>query len=157
MNNLIQFNNDTKLRQTVYAFIASQLLTKQEREQYRRVFEQLDVDLSGTLTEDEFIRGTKKFFGEQLTESDALQLYKKIDLNGDGTIQFNEFVLVTLHKDELHSQQKLRAAFDMMDKNGDNTISPDELLEVFSFNENFDLRMAEEMIRQVDTNRDGGI
>ena len=86
-----------------------------------------------------------------------MQLYKKIDLNGDGTIQFNEFVLVALHRDELHSQQKLRAAFDMMDKNGDQTISPDELLEVFSFNENFDIDMAREMIRQVDINADGGI
>lgn len=61
-------------------------MTKQERENYRRVFEQLDIDMNGTLTEDEFVKGTKKFFGEQLTEMDALQLYKKIDLNGDGTI-----------------------------------------------------------------------
>ena len=143
----MEFRNETKLRQTVYAFIASQLLTKQEREHYRRVFEQLDVDMNGTLTEDEFVRGTKAFFGEQLTEFDAMQLYRKIDLNGNGTIEFNEFVLVTLHKDELHSQQKLRAAFDMMDKNGDNTISPDELLDVFSFNDNFDIEMAKEMIR----------
>ena len=45
----------------------------------------------------------------------------------------------------------------MMDKNGDNTISPDELLDVFSFNENFNIDMAKEMIRQVDTNSDGGI
>lgn len=147
MSNLLEFRNETKLRQTVYAFIASQLLTKQEREHYRRVFEQLDVDMNGTLTEDEFVRGTKAFFGEQLTEFDAMQLYRKIDLNGNGTIEFNEFVLVTLHKDELHSQQKLRAAFDMMDKNGDNTISPDELLDVFSFNDNFNIEMAKEMIR----------
>ena len=86
-----------------------------------------------------------------------MQLYRKIDLNGNGTIEFNEFVLVTLHKDELHSQEKLRAAFDMMDKNGDNTISPDELLDVFSFNENFNIEMATEMIRQCDVNSDGGI
>lgn len=86
-----------------------------------------------------------------------MQLYRKIDLNGNGTIEFNEFVLVTLHKDELHSQEKLRAAFDMMDKNGDNTISPDELLDVFSFNENFNIDMATEMIRQCDVNSDGGI
>lgn len=67
------------------------------------MFEQLDVDMNGTLTEDEFVRGTKQFFGEQLTEFDAMQLYRKIDLNGNGTIEFSEFVLVTLHKDELHS------------------------------------------------------
>ena len=88
MSNLLEFRNETKLRQTVYAFIASQLLTKQEREQYRRVFEQLDVDMNGTLTEDEFVKGTKAFFGEQLTEFDAMQLYRKIDLNGNGTKRY---------------------------------------------------------------------
>ena len=64
---------------------------------------------------------------------------------------------MALHKDELHSQEKLRGAFDMLDRNGDQTISADELLEIFSFNDNFDISMAEEMIRQVDINRDGGI
>ena len=52
--------------------------------------------MNGTLTEDEFLKGSKLFFGEQLTDFEVLQLYKKIDLNGDGTLQFNEFVLVTL-------------------------------------------------------------
>ena len=45
----------------------------------------------------------------------------------------------------------------MLDRNGDQTISADELLEIFSFNDNFDLNMAQEMIRQVDVNKDGGI
>lgn len=117
----------------------------------------MDIDSNGTLSENEFLKGAKKFFGEQYTETEAIQLYKKIDLNGDGYIQFNEFALVALHKDELHSAEKLRAAFDMLDRNGDQTISADELMEVFSFNENFDNKMAQEMIRQVDINRDGGI
>jgi len=30
----------------------------------------------------------------------------------------------------------------MLDRNGDQTISADELLEIFSFNDNFDLNMA---------------
>ena len=117
----------------------------------------MDLDNNGTLSETEFLRGAKKFFGEQFTELEAIQLYKKIDLNGDGYIQFNEFALVTLHKDELHSKEKLKAAFEMLDRNGDQTISADELLEIFSFNDNFDLSMAQEMIRQVDVNKDGGI
>ena len=45
----------------------------------------------------------------------------------------------------------------MLDRNGDQTISSDELLEIFSFNDNFNIGMAEEMIRQVDVNKDGGI
>ncbi|MGB1602926.1 MAG: EF-hand domain-containing protein, partial [Promethearchaeia archaeon] len=96
-------------------------------EEITQVFNALDVDQSGVLTEQEFMNGTKMFFGEELTMEDAMELYKKIDINNDGTIQFNEFVLVTLHKDELHSQQKLQTVFEMMDKNGDNTISADEL------------------------------
>ena len=49
---------------------------------------------------------------------------------------------MALHKDELHSSEKLKAAFDMLDRNGDQTISADELLEIFSFNDNFDITMA---------------
>ena len=45
----------------------------------------------------------------------------------------------------------------MLDRNGDQTISAEELLEIFSFNNNFDINMAKEMIRQVDVNKDGGI
>ena len=86
MDNLLLFNKENKLRHTVYAFIASQLLTKNEREQYRQVFESMDLDNNGTLSETEFLRGAKKFFGEQFTELEAIQLYKKIDLNGDGYI-----------------------------------------------------------------------
>ena len=102
----------------------------------------MDIDNNGTLSETEFLKGAKKFFGEQYTELEAIGLYKKIDLNGDGFIQFNEFALVALHKDELHSSEKLKAAFDMLDKNGDGTISADELLEIFSFNDNFDIKSA---------------
>ena len=54
---------------------------------------------------------------------------------------------MALNKDEIHSYEKLKAAFDMLDKNGDQTISADEILEIFSFNDNFNLSMAEEMIR----------
>lgn len=46
----------------------------------------MDLDNNGTLSEAEFLKGAKKFFGEQFTELEAIGLYKKIDLNGDGYI-----------------------------------------------------------------------
>lgn len=84
-----------------------------------------------------------------------VELFKKIDINNDNAVSFQEFVVVAMERDQLHSEAKLKATFDMMDKDGDNNISPEELLDVFSFNKNFNLEMAKEMIHKADFNNDG--
>jgi len=42
------------------------LVSKKEREDYLTVFNGLDTDNSGSLTEQEFLAGAKKFFGDGL-------------------------------------------------------------------------------------------
>jgi Ca2+-binding EF-hand superfamily protein len=43
-------------------------VSKKEREDYEKVFNALDTDNSGSLTEDEFRAGAAKFFGNGLEE-----------------------------------------------------------------------------------------
>ncbi len=52
-----------------------------------------------------------------------------------------------MSKDELHAKDKLRAAFDMFDKDGDNKISAEEIFQIFKNNKNFDINMAKSMIK----------
>ena len=44
--------------------------------------------------------------------------------------------------EKLHNEKKLKAAFKMFDRNGDGSIAPEEVLDVFKGNEMFDLKMA---------------
>ena len=53
LTNLQSFNADSKLKQATYAFIASQLLNKQEKEQIDKVFRAMDINGDGKLSKDE--------------------------------------------------------------------------------------------------------
>ena len=46
-------------------------------------------------------------------------MLKAADANGDGTIDYTEFLAAAFQKDLLLSSQNLRAAFELFDKDGD--------------------------------------
>ena len=50
-----------------------------------------------------------------------------VDFNNDGTINFSEFVTVTIEKGRLLSEEMLRKAFNMFDIDGNGYITIDEL------------------------------
>ena len=50
LKNLTSFNAQSKLQQATYAFIASQLLSKQEKEQIDKVFRAMDANGDGKLS-----------------------------------------------------------------------------------------------------------
>lgn len=157
LTNLQNFNAQSKLKQATYAFIASQLLSKQEKEQIDRVFRAMDLNGDGKLQKDEIKKGYAEFFGRQLTDQEVDELFAKVDADGSGEIEYSEFVVATLNEKNLLSNNKLQTAFKMFDKDGGGTISVDEIKEVLSFGQNLDENIIQQIIKQVDANGDGEI
>ena len=54
-----------------------------------------------------------------------------IDTDGNGTLEYSEFLAASVDRKILLSDKKLRVAFNMLDKDGSEYISLDELKEVF--------------------------
>lgn len=54
--------------------------------------------------------------------------------------------------ENLHNEKKLKAAFQMLDRNNDGAIQPEEVVAIFQSNEMFNLEMAKKMIAELDTN-----
>ena len=54
-----------------------------------------------------------------------------VDLDGNGTIDYNEFLAATLNRTKLMSKQNLEAAFKTFDKDGSGKISVDEIMSIF--------------------------
>jgi calcium-dependent protein kinase len=125
-------------------------VSKKDREEYLQVFTELDTDNSGALTRDEFKAGADKFFGEGHTPEQVTELYNAADLNNDGTIQYAEFIVAAMKQEELHSEKKLKDAFNAFDKDGNGSIDKHELMTVFEFSEGFDISEIEKMIKDVD-------
>jgi len=157
LGNLKTFNAQSKLKQATYAFIASQLLSKQEKEQIDKVFKAMDVNGDGKLSKEEIKNGYGQYFGRNLADEEVDEMFAKVDTDGSGEIEYSEFVVATMNEKNLLNNNKLQTAFKMFDKDGGGSISIDEIKQVLSFGQNLDDEVINQIIKQVDANGDGEI
>jgi calcium-dependent protein kinase len=73
-----------------------------------------------------------------MTDDDLDQMFKAVDTDKSGHIDYSEFVVATMNAKSLTTNEKLRAAFNMFDKDGSGVISSDEIKEVLGFGGNLD-------------------
>jgi len=157
LKNLQSFNAQSKLKQATYAFIASQLLSKQEKEDIDKVFRAMDANGDGKLSKAEIKNGYLEYFGKSLTDEQIDDMFAQVDADGNGEIDYSEFVVATMNEKNLLSNNKLHTAFKMFDKDGGGSISTDEIKQVLSFGQNLDEAVVQQIIEQVDKNGDGEI
>ena len=100
-----------------------------ETEQQRKIFHQLDENNDGVLTREELVKGFRNFYGD-MAEIHVDEIMKMADLNGNGSIDYTEWLAATLNKQQLLNDAKLRIAFDYFDKDKSGKIDKFELKSV---------------------------
>ena len=121
------------MKQATLAFIASQLLGNEEKEDLEKIFRALDKNGDGHLSKDEILEGYEEHFGVPINEEDVDKMIKNVDIDGNGCIEYTEFVMATMNEKNMVTNDKLQAAFKMFDKDGSGTITADEIKDVLGF------------------------
>ena len=116
----------------------------------------MDKDGNGGLDKQEVLEGYEEHFGIPMTEEQVDALFDSVDIDGNGTIDYTEFVMATMNEKDLISQQKLKAAFRLMDKDGSGAISPDEIKKALGIEDSQDETLSR-LLREIDENGDGEI
>lgn len=91
---------------------------------------------------------------DNFTAADLDKIMSMVDADGNGEIDYSEWIIATVNKKKLLSDDKLQAAFDMFDKDGSGAISPDEIKEVLGIGKKFDDTIWTDIIGEVDDNGD---
>lgn len=155
MQNLKNFNSGSKIKQATYAFIASQLLTKQEKNKIDKIFKAMDKNGDGKLSKDEIKDGYEEHFGKLMDETELMDMFDKIDVDRSGFIDYSEFVVASMNETEILSDEKLLAAFKAIDKDGNGTISSEEIRSLLAHGQNIDIEYIMALVQAVDDNGDG--
>jgi calcium-dependent protein kinase len=145
------YRNTNKLKKAVLIFIASRL-NESDIKQLKEIFNTLDKNKDGTLTLEEVKDGISKI--ESAKDLDFEGIFKSIDTDGSGAINYTEFLAATMDQKTYMKEEKLYEAFRAFDKDGSGKISIDEVRSVLKGEE---VKKVEELVKQFDQNGDGEI
>ncbi|CAK0824399.1 unnamed protein product, partial [Prorocentrum cordatum] len=158
VDNLRGFRSQNKLKKAALHIIAGELSDSQIKN-LRETFQALDQNGDGLLTSAEMKLGLEKA-GLADIPADLQDIMKNVDADGSGVIDYTEFLAATLDKKQYMQEDMIWRAFAVFDKDGDGNISIDELRQVLKepdVNQMVGGQTAEEIIAQVDTDKDGSI
>lgn len=102
------------------------------------------------------IEGYREILGD-LAEEEVDRIMKIADADGSGEIDYSEWVVATMDKRKLLTNEKLETAFNLFDRDGGGSISANEIKEVLGVGKQIDEKVWNEIIKEVDANGDGEI
>ena len=162
MKNITEFCAEQKLQQATLAFLVHNFAPKEELNELKKIFFAFDKNGDGKLSKEEFIKGltTIDFNLNTILINDGNidGLIKNIDSDNNGFITFEEFLIASVNKEKLLTEENLKMAFDVFDRDKNGGISHDELKYILGeFNPNVKEYLWKKMIQQIDLNKDGQI
>lgn len=120
----------------------------------RRVFDKFDSNKDGKISQQEY-KATMRALGQEPAVGEVPKIFKIVDLDGDGFIDFNEFVEAQKKEGGTRTMD-IRKAFQTFDVNGDGKITAEEVMQVLQrLGERCSLQDCRRMVRGVDTDGDG--
>ena len=136
-------------------FIASRL-DENEISLLKKTFEAFDKSKNGQISYNELREGLLQLKTNKFNENDIKLLYKSIDLDQNGKIDYTEFLAATLNKANYGKNERLFDAFNRFDKDKNGLITKEELLQALKA-EKSQIGEIEKYIKAVDKNGDGKI
>ncbi|XP_072510318.1 calmodulin [Notamacropus eugenii] len=134
------------------------LFSEEQIAEFKEAFSLFDKDSDGSITTKEL--GTvMRSLGQNPTEAELKNMIGEIDTDGNGTIDFPEFLSMMARKmKDTDSEEEIREAFRVFDKDGNGFVSAAELRHVMTkLGEKLTDEEVDEMIREADVDGDGQV
>ena len=135
-----------------------QIISEDKITELKEAFEIFDKDRDGYITTKELGDIMKKL-GQTPSEAELQDMINEVDIDGNGTIDFKEFLgLMARKMRDSDSEEELIEAFKVFDRDGNGYITSHELRHIMTnLGEGLSPEEVEEMIREADLDNDGQI
>ncbi|KAL7639452.1 UNVERIFIED_CONTAM: hypothetical protein RMT77_009953 [Armadillidium vulgare] len=102
---------------------------------FGKIFRRMDDDGTGTLSEEEFLKGINET-GLDATPEEAAEIFKAFDADGKGSIDYNEFIRAIRPRMNENRKKLVEMAFDKLDSTDDGVVNMEDLKGVYSVSRN---------------------
>lgn len=127
LNNIKKAAAHTKMKEAMFGFFVKNILTQQELSEAANTFKEFDKDGSGALSPEELKHCLREIQGLEYNEREVNELIERIDVDGDGEINYSEFLMASLNRAAMLSSERLEVAFRMFDLDGNGELTIKEL------------------------------
>ncbi|KAH7838441.1 hypothetical protein Vadar_026384 [Vaccinium darrowii] len=153
---LKQFSVMNKLKKRALKVIAEHL-SSEEVAGIKEAFDKMDTNKRGKINLEELRVGLQKI-GHQIPDADLQILMQAADVDGDGTLNYGEFVAVSVHLRKMANDEHLHKAFAFFDQNQSGYIEVEELRDTLRDEDDTNNEeVINAIMHDVDTDKDGRI
>ena len=160
IDNLFSYSYTSKIQPLVIAFLVHNLPSTESCHDILKLYRYLNESGDCKLTKDELIKGLKKYRNIEEIEKKVDNLFRLLDADINGFIEYEEFLRACIDKKELFNDEYLKYAFKFLDRDNNNVISSEQIISAFLVrkkkNELFELSITN-AINEVDQDEDGKI
>merc|ERR1712232_260857 len=166
LSNVHKFYRQNALKKTALSVI-SRMLSEEEIVGLRETFDSIDGNLDGVITYSELSAAINQQFndGDELhgekqkkvrrkgLSTNVAEVLKMMDVDGDATITYSEFLMATLDKQQYEEEALMWSAFKKFDKDASGKIGKNEIEQVLQdsvLKESMTSQQIDEMIASFD-------
>lgn len=152
-----QFSLMNRFKKKVLRVVADNLPDEQI-DVIKKMFDMMDKDKNGNLSFDELKDGLS-MIGHALPDTDVQMLMDAADIDGNGTLNYEEFITMNVHLRKIESDEHLSEAFRYFDKNQSGYVEFEELKDALSDDDSeaSNDQVIKDILNDVDLDKDGRI
>ena len=163
IHNMTKYRSDNILKCAVIAYLVHHITNTEECFEASKLFIKIDLNYDGKIEKHELIQGFIKYWGISKDEAEEKVelIFKNIDTDFNGFIEYEEFVRAAVNSSIFMSQNYLKFAFNYFDRDASGDITFEEIKKRFTQNaKNINTEVDQELkdiFDSIDINGDGSI
>jgi len=139
IDNLCNFSF-SKIHQLVIAFLVHNLPETKSSQTILKLFRYFNKSGNCELSKEELKKGLKEFKAEEEIEEKLDNIFKELDGDNNGYIEFEEFLRACIDKKEILNKEYLNYAFKFLDKQNRKILTPEQIIDAFFVEKNNPLK-----------------
>jgi calcium-dependent protein kinase len=158
--NLKNYKRTSIIQETALAYLVHQFPRIKDVVNACKLFNQIDKSGDGKISKEELYNGLVGRYKTETLETDVDAIFKNLDMDNNGYIEYEEFVRASVSKEFFLSEKVLKFAFRYFDKDNSGEIDFNEIEEVFKqsiTDKNKVHESLKKIINEVDQNGDNKI